>query len=99
MADPNVYPVAAAFQKFLEASFAEVGRKLSTEEPLYKVADMMYQNVLEYEHGTAEAEDVFDFPELEETKIGLGEVGSRDLMLRMYVAVCEDLIQSMLYTG
>ena len=99
--DSNVYPKTSALEKFINEAVEEHQSQsfTSARKSLQLVAlkKLLVETVHDYEHGNAEPGDVFDFKELEGLKTNLGEEWSRDLMMRLYIAVCEDLFQTALY--
>lgn len=67
MTDPNVYPITAAFEKFCEEEMNEFFSQRSEQlnpnrferrQALAAYANMMGNTLGEYEHGTAEADDL-----------------------------------------
>lgn len=74
MTNPDVYPITAAFEKEFE-------QRASRYYATWEAFKAMAGNIGEYEHGSADVEDVFD-----------GE----DINLNNYVAVCTDILNTMI---
>lgn len=85
MTDPKVYPLTAAFEKFLED-------RLKAQKPgvrlISNIAEILKQTLGEYEHGTADAIDLMP-PEFINLFINPDE--GNDMALVIYKNVLEDV--------
>lgn len=87
MTDPKVYPITAEFEEFT--------KDLPLGPNGKAVAKLMATTLGEYEHGTAEPEDVFQaIPGFDLSHMD-DDVERRLLCLKLYRAVLEDMVQVM----
>jgi hypothetical protein len=102
--DAQVYPVAAEFETNMQPHLDKLsfGRRLR----LQFVYNSMRENIGEYEHGTADVDDVFEgieglpgVPRHDPDDLDYDDRPDQARLLKVYAAVCEDLLLTIIYTG
>lgn len=97
--NPDVYPLTASFEDWWKGMDKRwyCGNNAATKALFERCRDC----IGEYEHGSADVEDVFDpdFNGLVEAALERDSVAYSKTMLKAYVAVCTDIILTFHFDG
>lgn len=98
--NPDVYPITAKFEKFLEEELAKIGPDHPNAAVAFTAGEKMKEVLGEYEHGTADVEDLFPENVVKSlTFLGFGkediEREVRNACLEIVRSIYEDLFLSL----
>jgi|SRR5215469_2113776 len=97
MSNPDVYPITAAFEQEFEGRLPKYFRTPSGLTSVQRLYEIIRETIGEYEHGTADVEDVFD-DLIDDIRHTTDPDEFHRATMKCYAAVASDLLMTILNT-